>query len=79
MKHFCLNQAFEDASSGDLSETKSDSGLSSQPDVSNSSDDDYENSEQAPGLEESLRDITRLLSMALDNQFHEAYRGTEKW
>lgn len=32
-----------------------------------------------PSLEDSLRDITRLLAMALDNHFHEAYRGTEKW
>lgn len=46
---------------------------------SHSSSDDELDSSEAPSLEESLRDITRLLSMALDNRFHEAYRGTEKW
>ena len=59
--------------------------------ASNSSDDDLDQvgveaaeakekeEDKCPSLEESLHDITRLLGMTLDNRFHEAYRGTEKW
>lgn len=83
---FLSLQAFEDASENlSTNSAVSDSGHSStsrmSPDASSqsaaSSDDDSEG--EVPDLEESLRDITRLLSMALDNRFHEAYRGTEKW
>lgn len=59
--------------------------------ASNSSDDEAEKvtgvarlelnscDGECPSLEESLREITRLLGMTLDNRFHEAYQGTEKW
>ncbi len=94
ISHHHLLQTFEDARSENLStkSTQSDSGHSSSrlspDDVSStttaSSESDHENEEEEedevePNLEDSLRDITRLLSMALDNRFHEAYRGTEKW
>lgn len=51
---------------------------------SHSSDDDLTANAEIidqfrPSLEESLADIDRLLHMALDNRFHEAYEGTEKW
>lgn len=78
---------FEDASENI---SNSDSGHSSQmtcsPDISvssHSSDDDLTanvvDDDDRPSLEESLADIDRLLHLALDNRFHEAYEGTEKW
>ena len=64
-----------------MSDSGHSSRMTSSPDASSqsaaSSDDDSDG--DVPDLEDSLRDITRLLSMALDNRFHEAYRGTEKW
>ncbi|KAH7638360.1 tetratricopeptide repeat protein 39b-like protein [Dermatophagoides farinae] len=83
-------EEFEDAIDENISNSD-DSGHSSQmtcsPDnsvSSHSSDDDLTANAEIidqfrPSLEESLADIDRLLHMALDNRFHEAYEGTEKW
>lgn len=80
---------FEDASEkGSI--TNSDSGHSSGPTGSLSASDDEVNKTGggetgggetvvSPTLEESIQDITKLLAMALNNRFHEAYEGTSKW
>ncbi|KAI7695176.1 hypothetical protein SSS_00012 [Sarcoptes scabiei] len=93
--HEEFEDAIDNLSSNDDSGHSSQTNVSEHSNSSPSSDEDEsdrsvwkessnwnhleENDGLGPSLEESLIDIDRLLHMALDNRFHEAYEGTTKW